>query len=231
MNNWKILIPNFFTGLSLVSGLFALYFIDEERFILAAWLIAFAMFCDWADGKLARLLNAESKFGATFDTLSDFVVFGVTPALLAYKITLYKLNIWGVIIALFYVFSGSYRLVRFSHKKKISGKHTFTGLPIPAGAGLVCSFIIFNLYTYEHIASIELFVLIIFISSVLMISTIEYLPIEKKTKLTNESKFFILLAVISAVLSFKFSYIIFVGWIFLYVLYGIIRQIIITIKK
>jgi CDP-diacylglycerol---serine O-phosphatidyltransferase len=232
MKNYKVIIPNFFTALSLVSGLFALHFTYEDNYITAAWLIAFSMLCDGLDGKLARLLNATSKFGATFDTLSDFVVFGVVPAILAYKIALHNLSIWGIIISLFYVFSGGYRLVRFSHKKiKPDTNHSFIGLPIPAGAGLIVSFIIFSLYSYNKIVSIEIFVLTIFISSVLMVSTIEYLPIEKKAKMTKESKFFILLALISVVLSFRFSYIIFVGWIILYVLYGIIRHIILTCKN
>ena len=232
MKNYKVIIPNFFTALSLVSGLFALHFTYEGNFIVTAWLIAFSMVCDWMDGKLARLLNATSKFGATFDTLSDFVVFGIVPAFLAYRICLNKLHIWGIIIALFYVFSGGYRLVRFSNKNTDhKNKHTFIGLPIPAGAGLIVSFVIFNLYSYNKIISTEIFILVIFISSVLMVSTIEYLPIEKKAKMTKESKFFIFLALISVILSFKFSYIIFVGWIILYVLYGIIRHLILSFKK
>ena len=73
--NLKYLVPNFFTALSLILGLSALHLININNYYLAAWLIGFAMVCDFLDGKFARMLNAQSKFGAQFDTLSDFVTF------------------------------------------------------------------------------------------------------------------------------------------------------------
>ena len=72
MNKIKYLIPNLFTALSLTSGLVAIHVIYEQKnFVTASWLIAFSMLCDGLDGKVARLLNATSKFGILFDTLSD----------------------------------------------------------------------------------------------------------------------------------------------------------------
>ena len=67
------------------------------------------MFCDGLDGKFARLLNASSKFGMQFDTLSDFVAFGVVPAFMAYKASLYSFGIVGVSISVFYVLCGGFR--------------------------------------------------------------------------------------------------------------------------
>ena len=90
--NKKIIIPNAITGLSLISGLTALHFTFENNFILAAWLIAFSMLCDGLDGKIARLLNAQSRFGAQFDTLSDFVAFGVVPGFMVYRYKLSELS-------------------------------------------------------------------------------------------------------------------------------------------
>ena len=230
--NLKILIPNFFTALSLTSGLVSLYFTNEGDFVTASWLIPFSMLCDGLDGKLARLLHASSKFGFLFDTLSDFVVFGVVPGFLAYKVSLFNFHLFGAIISIFYVFCGGYRLVRFTLKSSETfGKHAFTGLPIPAGAGIISSFIIINFYFYEKIYLNELFAVLILITSALMISTIEYLPIEKRKKLTKEAKFFILLALISVFLAIKFSYLIFGIWVLIYILYGIVRQIIIKIRS
>lgn len=232
LEKFKILIPNLFTALSLVSGLFALHFIFEDNFILSAWLIAISMLCDGLDGKLARLLNAQSKFGATFDTLSDFFAFGIVPGFLAYRSLLYQIHYLGIIISVFYVFAGGYRLVRFTLKNDdTTKKHTFIGLPIPAAAGMISSYLVFNFYLLEQTGSAEILLLITFISSLLMISRIEYLPIEKGKKLSKEAKFFILLAILSIIASLKFWYFVFLIWVLIYVLYGIIRSTVFAFKK
>ncbi|OPX25996.1 MAG: CDP-diacylglycerol--serine O-phosphatidyltransferase [Candidatus Cloacimonas sp. 4484_143] len=228
---YKILIPNFFTALSLILGLISLQFIFDGSFSNAAWLIGFSMICDFLDGKLARMLNAQTKFGALFDTLSDFVAFGVVPGFLSYKIGLNNFNILGAVVSLFYVFSGGYRLVRFTLETTDSKiKHPFIGLPIPAAAGLISSFILFNIYLWGNIKSMELLLVITFISSVLMISKIEYLSIDKGKKFSRETKFFISLAVISLVAAFRYHYIVFALWIVIYIFYGIVRHIIISDK-
>ena len=229
---YKILVPNFFTALSLVLGLISLQFIFDGSFINASWLIGFAMICDFLDGKLARMLNAQSKFGALFDTLADFVSFGVVPGFLTYKIALINFNILGAVVSLFYVFSGGYRLVRFTLETSDSkNKHPFIGLPIPAAAGLISSFILFNLYLWDNIISLELLLIITFVSSVLMISRIEYLSIDKGKKLSRETKFFISLAIVSLIAAFRYHYIVFVLWILVYIFYGIIRHIILSCKN
>jgi len=228
--NKKIIIPNAITGLSLISGLTALHFTFENSFILAAWLIAFSMLCDGLDGKIARLLNAQSRFGAQFDTLSDFVTFGVIPGFMVYRYKLSELSTIGIIIAVFYVFAGSYRLVRFTLKNHQDNhkKQPFIGLPIPAGAGIIASFIIFD--NYQSLSA-HFFLITTFFAGLLMISQIEYLPLEKGKKLTNESKFFIAAAIISLLFVVKFSYFVFGLWISLYILYGIVRQIILFVNK
>ncbi|NQT65368.1 MAG: CDP-alcohol phosphatidyltransferase family protein [FCB group bacterium] len=114
--NLKYVVPNSFTALSLILGLSALHLINLDNFYLdnfylAAWLIGIAMICDFLDGKFARLLNAQSKFGAQFDTLSDFVTFGVAPGFLAYSSLLNEVSFVGAAVSIFYVFCGGYRLV------------------------------------------------------------------------------------------------------------------------
>ncbi len=231
-NKYKILIPNSFTALSLILGLIALQLIFEGDFVKAAWLIAVSMICDFLDGKIARLLNAMSKFGATFDTLADFVAFGVVPGFLAYKSSLYQIKIVGFIVVVFYVFAGGYRLVRFTHSNmNPTKKHPFTGLPIPAAAGTISSFIIVNFYLWDKVKSPDILLAVVFISAILMISKIEYLPLDKGYKLTKETKLFICLGVLSAVVAFWYPYIIFISWIIIYILYGIVRHFILALKK
>lgn len=230
--NLKYLVPNSFTALSLILGLSALHLINLGDFYLAAWLIGIAMICDYLDGKFARLLNAQSKFGAQFDTLSDFVTFGVTPGFLAYSSLLNEVNFVGAAVSIFYVFCGGFRLVRFSLKNNVtSKKQPFIGLPIPAAAGMIASFIIFNAYFQDGNFIVDLLLISTFLVSILMISKIEYLPLEKGKKLSKESIFFISLAIISILLAIEFSYFIFIFWMLIYIVYGIVRQILLTTLK
>ena len=230
--NLKYLVPNFFTAISLILGLSALHLINLDNYYLAAWLIGFAMVCDFLDGKFARILNAQSKFGAQFDTLSDFVTFGVAPGFLAYSSLLNEVNFVGAAVSFFYVFCGGYRLVRFTLKNNItSKKQPFIGLPIPAAAGMIASFIIFNSYFQDGNIIVDLLLISTFFVSILMISKIEYLPLEKGKKLSKESIFFIILAIISVILAIEFSYFIFIIWMLIYIFYGVFRQILLTFKK
>ncbi|MCF7857795.1 MAG: CDP-diacylglycerol--serine O-phosphatidyltransferase [Candidatus Cloacimonetes bacterium] len=232
MRKLRYLVPNLFTALSLILGLTALQFSNDGRFYTAAWLIGIAMICDFMDGKIARWLNAQSKFGAQFDTLSDFVTFGVAPGFLAYTALLHRLHLIGAAVSIFYVFCGGFRLVRFTLKNKITTKKDpFIGLPIPAAAGMIASFIMLNFYFPELKILIDLLLISIFIVSVLMISKIEYLPIDQGKKLSKESIFFITLAVISIVLAIKYSYYIFIIWMIIYILYGVFRQLIKTLRS
>jgi len=81
----KYIFPTMITASSLIFGLIAMNAASESNFVMASWLIALSILCDGLDGKVARLLNASTKFGAELDTLSDFVVFGVVPGFIAYK--------------------------------------------------------------------------------------------------------------------------------------------------
>jgi len=230
--NLKYIIPNLFTAFSLICGMIALQFVFEERFVMASWLIAASMIFDGLDGKIARLLKASSKFGSQFDTLSDFFVFGVVPAFLVYRGALNHLKIIGMLISVLYVFAGGYRLVRFTLKNTdINSKHPFTGLPIPAAASLIASYFIINYYFWNEIHSYNILLAIVIFSSILMVSKVEYLPIEKKSKMTKESKFFLVLAIISLALAVKYSYLIFSGWVLMYIFYGIVRYLILLAKK
>lgn len=228
----KYFIPNLFTATSLIIALFALKFIYSGNFVSASWFIAISMILDGLDGKIARLLEAQSKFGAQFDTLTDFVAFGIVPGLLVYEFVLVKFGLIGSITTIIYILCGGYRLTRFSLKNHRSNvKQSFIGLPIPAAAGTIASAIIFNQYLWKKIRSAESFMVITLVVAFLMISKIEYLPLDKGNKLSKESKFFLIMAVLSLVIAIKYSYLIFMIWIMVYIFYGIIRHFILKNKK
>ncbi len=223
----RFFIPNIITAASLTCGLLSLYFIIEGDFIFSAWLIAASMFFDGIDGKIARFLSANSKFGALFDTLSDFVSFGVVPAFLVFKTGLYKLGWMGILGCIIYIFCGGYRLIRYILNNNESGiKASFSGLPIPAAAGMLASFVLLNFHFWQTIYLTEFLFIILLFVSFLMVSKIEYIAIEKRKKTTKTVKLIIVTVIISIVFSLWYPYIVFAGWIFIYIMYGLIRHII-----
>ena len=132
------LVPNLVTMLGLCFGLTSIRFTFADRFELAAGLLILAALIDGLDGLLARRLNAASPFGAELDSLSDFVCFGVAPALLLYHFGLEGMAGMGWLAALFFAICCCLRLARFNvaAKDDTGDKTSFTGVPAPAGAML-----------------------------------------------------------------------------------------------
>ncbi len=136
------MIPNLLTMLGLCSGLTGMRLALEGRFGAAAVAIVVAAVIDGLDGRLARLLKATSRFGAEFDSLADFVCFGVAPAFILY---LWSLQVWhgyGFMPCLMYTVCMALRLARFNAAIDAPPHpaftyNFFTGVPAPAGAGLV----------------------------------------------------------------------------------------------
>jgi CDP-diacylglycerol--serine O-phosphatidyltransferase len=138
----RMVVPNFFTVLSLCAGLTALRMAIEQRPDMAIALIVVAALLDGVDGRLARALKAQSKFGAELDSLADFVNFGVAPAVLVFVWGLGGLpRGFGWIVALVFALAMGLRLARFNslidvEKPKWQANY-FTGMPAPAGAIVV----------------------------------------------------------------------------------------------
>jgi CDP-diacylglycerol--serine O-phosphatidyltransferase len=130
------LLPNLVTIVGLCAGLTALRLIFADRFEPAAALIVFAAAIDGLDGLLARKLHATSHFGAELDSLSDFVNFGVAPALLVYQFALAGAHDVTWTAALIFAVCACLRLARFnvSRSLPLMGKPHFVGVPAPAGA-------------------------------------------------------------------------------------------------
>jgi CDP-diacylglycerol--serine O-phosphatidyltransferase len=136
------LIPNIMTMLGLCCGLVAIRFAFEGRFEQAAVLIIVAGVIDGLDGRLARLLKATSRFGAEFDSLSDFLCFGVAPAFILYLWTMQDYRGLGFAPCLLLAVCAALRLARFNAAidvgpapKPAYTYNFFTGVPAPAGAG------------------------------------------------------------------------------------------------
>ena len=136
------LLPNLFTTGALFAGFYAIVQAMNGRFEYAAVAILIAMVLDGLDGRVARLTHTQSAFGAEFDSLSDMVSFGVAPALVVYEFALQGMGKFGWIAAFVYCAGAALRLARFNTQLEApSDKRFFQGLPSPAAAALIASFV------------------------------------------------------------------------------------------
>lgn len=133
------LLPNLFTTAALFAGFYAIIAGMHGRFESAAVAIFAALVFDGLDGRIARLTNTQSKFGAEFDSLSDMVSFGVAPALVMFSWALVDLGSFGWAAAFIYVACAALRLARFNTQIESADKNYFSGLASPSAAAAIAA--------------------------------------------------------------------------------------------
>ncbi|MGF1643950.1 MAG: CDP-diacylglycerol--serine O-phosphatidyltransferase [Thiotrichales bacterium] len=138
------LLPNLFTTAALFSGFYAIIAAQTGRFSAAAVAVFIAMILDAVDGRVARMTNTQSAFGAQYDSLADLISFGLAPALVMYQWSLFNMNDvgWGWaklgwLAAFFYTAAAAMRLARFNVSLGTADKRYFLGLPSPTAAALM----------------------------------------------------------------------------------------------
>ena len=192
------IIPNSCTSMNLVCGFMSILMASHGEFLAASWLILIANIFDILDGRLARLTSVESQFGGELDSLCDLVSFGVAPAFLVYTLHFKdEASILGMFVAVIFVLCGAIRLARFNVTPH-SHKDVFEGMPIPGGAGILVTMVIFEMlyFSYMHIPSFVVAIIMV-VTAFLMVSKIEY-PAMKKTPKTSKKRIFGVLFVIVA---------------------------------
>lgn len=135
------LLPNVLTTAGLFSGFFAIISSMNGEFEAAAIAIFVAMIFDGLDGRVARMTNTSSEFGAEYDSMADIVSFGMAPALVAYNWALSDLGKFGWIASFIFVAAGALRLARFNTNIELVDKRYFQGLPIPSAAAIIAGFV------------------------------------------------------------------------------------------
>lgn len=135
------LLPNAFTTAALFCGFYAIVMAMNLKFDHASIAIFAAMVLDGIDGRVARLTNTQSEFGAQYDSLSDMVSFGAAPALVVYEWSLRGMGKLGWLAAFVYCAGAALRLARFNTNIAVVDKRFFQGLPSPAAAAMVAGFI------------------------------------------------------------------------------------------
>ena len=135
------LLPNLFTTGCLFAGFYAIVAAMGGRFEAAAIAIFIAMIMDGLDGRVARLTNTQSEFGAEYDSLADMVSFGLAPALVVYIWLLSDLGKIGWLAAFVYTAGTALRLARFNTQVGSAGKRYFQGLASPAAAAVIAGMV------------------------------------------------------------------------------------------
>jgi CDP-diacylglycerol--serine O-phosphatidyltransferase len=145
------------------------------RFEAASIAIFVAMILDGADGRIARMTNTQSAFGAEYDSLSDVISFGLAPALVAYQWSLQDLGKLGWLVAFFYAAATALRLARFNTQLGIADKRYFQGLPCPSAAAVVAGLVWFatdNGISGDAVMPVT--VAVTLLTAILMVSNIRF---------------------------------------------------------
>jgi CDP-diacylglycerol--serine O-phosphatidyltransferase len=168
------LLPNLLTTGSLFSGFYAIVAAMNGHFESSAIAIFVSMILDGLDGRVARLTNTQSKFGAEYDSLADMVAFGVAPGLVAFNLNLQELGNLGWIGAFIYVAGAALRLARFNTQIGSVDKRYFVGLPSPSAAAVVAGFV-WAFHDFEQTKFLSLVTMVVVAGAgVLMVSNVLY---------------------------------------------------------
>lgn len=169
------LLPNLFTTASLFAAFYSLVASMEMLYEVAVIAIFIGMLADGLDGRIARLTNTQTVFGAQYDSLSDMVTFGVAPSLLLYSWALRQLGKIGWLIAFIYTAAVALRLARFNSNIQKVDKRYFQGLACPPAAALICAFVwLCHQNAVENRLIVDIGALLAVISAALMVSNIRY---------------------------------------------------------
>jgi|SaaInl7_200m_RNA_FD_contig_91_89837_length_1458_multi_3_in_0_out_0_1 CDP-diacylglycerol---serine O-phosphatidyltransferase len=168
------ILPSLFTLGNLLCGFLAVINVIEGNLTHAAWWIIIAAVFDTLDGKIARLTGSASEFGVEFDSIVDVVSFGVAPAVLFHNYAFTNAGNLGYFMGFCYLAAGAIRLARFNLKATTGKKYYFTGMPIPAGAGILSAFVLFSEHVWIGISNFDFAVAIVILTSLAMVSNFKY---------------------------------------------------------
>ena len=219
------ILPSVLTTFGMFAGFYSIISSINGDFTIAAISIMIAMMWDTLDGRVARLTNTQSAFGAEYDSLADLVSFGLAPALLVYEWSLYELGRFGWLAAFVYLACAALRLARFNTQVGIADKRFFQGLPSPAAAGVIASMIWLKIWTFASFDS-EVISLgyylgagITILCGILMVSNVRYYSFKELDSKKASFRFLLLIVLSLIILMYKPNIILFTGF-FLYLLSG-----------
>ena len=224
-NRGIYLLPSVLTTFGMFAGFYSIIASINGEFTTAAISIMIAMLWDTLDGRVARLTNTQSEFGAEYDSLADLVSFGLAPALLVYEWTLSDLGRFGWLAAFIYLACAALRLARFNTQVGSADKRYFQGFPSPAAAGVIVTMIWLKIWTYaffdSDVISIGYYLGagITIVCGLLMVSNVRYYSFKELDSKKASFRFLLGIVLSLIVLFYKPNIVLFTGF-FLYMLSG-----------
>lgn len=224
-NRGIYLLPSVLTTFGMFAGFYSIIASINGEFTTAAISIMIAMLWDTLDGRVARLTNTQSEFGAEYDSLADLVSFGLAPALLVYEWTLSDLGRFGWLAAFIYLACAALRLARFNTQVDSADKRYFQGFPSPAAAGVIATMIWLKIWTYaffdSDVISIGYYLGagITIVCGLLMVSNVRYYSFKELDSKKASFRFLLGIVLSLIVLLYKPNIVLFTGF-FLYMLSG-----------
>lgn len=238
MSNKMSIFPNSLTVGNMFFGFLSVISSIEGDYKWAAYYVVLGAICDLLDGKVARLVKSTSDFGVEFDSLSDLITFGMAPSMLIYSLykhiyilppALKDLDHLFIIFSFFPLMFTGIRLARFNAELVGHDKEVFSGLPSPASALTIISFVLYQIATNPggKILHLEWLGLIIVLVSYLMLSRITYHGFPKifvagENVIIRFSKIFLILLALIAIVKFNVKF--FFPIMVLFVLLGVARN-------
>jgi len=206
------LLPNLFTTAALFGGFYAIVAAIQGNFETAAIVVFIAMVLDGLDGRVARMTNTQTEFGAEYDSLADLVSFGLAPALIMFQWSLVNMRDMGVnwgkagwLAAFIYVACAALRLARFNTQIGKTDKRFFIGLPSPAAAALMAGTVwVFTDFGIAGGDLIPLAFVVTIASGLLMVSNVSYYSF-KDLNLQNKVPFIVMLGIVLALVLVMFD--------------------------
>ncbi|MFD1737484.1 CDP-diacylglycerol--serine O-phosphatidyltransferase [Bacillus salitolerans] len=172
-------IPNMFTLGNLYCGFLSIGFAAYGQYNNAAILILIGMMLDSMDGRLARMLKADSSLGKELDSLADIVTFGVAPSFLVYYTYFNQFGLLGFVVAGLFPLFGAYRLARFNISSDKTSLSYFIGVPITAAGGILALLTIFGDYIPDIITTVVFTALSFLMVSRIRIPSLKDIPLPK----------------------------------------------------
>ncbi len=176
-------VPNAVTVGNMFCGFIAIMYASSGRLEKAVFAILIAILLDGLDGRVARRLNATSKFGVEFDSFSDVVSFGLAPAVMMYHWAFQRsADEFGVAVTFIYALCAASRLARFNIASE--NLKSFTGMPTPGAAAFIAAIVFTAPYQHDSYGMVVLATIALVVAAYLMVSTIEFLSV-KQLKLSG----------------------------------------------
>jgi len=210
----RYLVPNAVTLANMFCGFLAIIYASSGRFEKAALAIGLAIMLDGLDGRVARKLQATSRFGVEFDSFSDLVSFGVGPAILMYNWCFRATaDEWGVFVTFVFALCAASRLARFNISD--TNLKAFTGLPTPGAAGMVAAIVNFSPVVESSLLLTIFGTTLMLLLASLMVSSVEFFSVKQINLTRMPPVVFILLGALIALIWYNSS----VGFVALAAIY------------